>query len=57
VPRESGRVGRQRGKALNPPVHRDGVDLNTTLDRKFLDVAVGQVKPQIPSRLDYTLAA
>jgi hypothetical protein len=28
------------------------IDLNTTLDQQFLDVAIGQVGPQIPAHRD-----
>jgi hypothetical protein len=28
------------------------IDLNTTLDQQFLNVAVGQVEPQVPADRD-----
>jgi hypothetical protein len=38
---------------LHPPEDRDVVSLDTTLDEKFFDVAVGQVVPQIRPDRDH----
>jgi hypothetical protein len=37
----SGGLDEFRREALNPPVHRDVVDLDPALGQKLLDVAVG----------------
>jgi hypothetical protein len=44
-----GRVGQQRCEALHPPIHRDVIDLDPTLGQEFLDVAIRQAEPQIPT--------
>ncbi len=39
----------ERGcEPLNPPIHRDVIDIHPTLGHQLLDVAVGQAIPQIP---------
>jgi hypothetical protein len=34
---------------LDPPVHRDVVDLDTPFCQELLDVPVGQAEPQVPA--------
>jgi hypothetical protein len=48
----SGSVGEQWRKPLHPPVHGDVIDLHAALDQEFLNIAVGQVEPQIPAHRD-----
>ncbi len=48
VPTRPGRIREERGKALNPPVDRDVIDLDPTLPQQFLDIAIGEALPQIP---------
>jgi hypothetical protein len=38
-----------RGEPLHPPVHGDVIHLGTALGEQFLDVAVRQVKAQVPA--------
>jgi hypothetical protein len=45
----SGRLGELLRKALNPPVHRNVVDLDAALGEEFFDVLVGQAEPQVPA--------
>jgi hypothetical protein len=40
-----GGVGQQRGESLHPPVDGDVIDLDTTLDQQFFNVAIRQVEP------------
>src|SRR5919197_5352539 len=47
-----GGVGQQHSEPLHPPEHGDVVDLDTTLNQEFLDVAVGQVVAQVPAHRD-----
>jgi hypothetical protein len=47
VPAESGCVGQQWIEALHPAEYGDVVDLYTSLDEEFFDVAVEQVVPQV----------
>jgi hypothetical protein len=48
VSAEPGRVSEQRGEPLNPPIHRDMVDLDTPFGEQFLNVAIGQPVAQVP---------
>jgi hypothetical protein len=50
VPARPGRIGEPRREALHPPVHRDVIDLDTTLRQQFLNVAIRQAEPQRPTR-------
>jgi hypothetical protein len=52
VPARSGRVGQQRGEALDPAEDGDVVDLNPALTEELFDVAVGEPSPQIPTQGD-----
>jgi len=38
---------------LHPPVDRDVIDFYTALYQQFLNVAVGQVVPQVPAHRDH----
>jgi hypothetical protein len=49
----TGGVGEQRGEPLNPAVDGDVIDLHATLDQELLNVAIGQVEPQIPAHRDH----
>jgi hypothetical protein len=53
VASEPGGVGQQRSEPLDPPEHRDVVDLDTALDQELLDVAVGQAVAQVPADRDH----
>jgi len=53
VPTEAGDVGQQRREPLHPPVDGDVIDLDATLEQQLLNVAVGQVEPQIPAHRDH----
>jgi len=53
VTSEPGSVGQQRREALHPPKHGHVIHLDTTLDQQLLDVAVGQVEPQVPADRDH----
>ncbi len=44
VPAGPGGVGEQRREPLHPPVHRDVVDVDTSLGQQLLDVPVGQAR-------------
>ena len=43
----SGRLGELRRKALNPPIHRDVIDLDAAFGEEFFDVPVGQAEAQV----------
>jgi hypothetical protein len=45
----SGRLGELRRKALNPPVHRDVVDLDAALGEELFDVPVGEAEARVPA--------
>jgi hypothetical protein len=45
MPAEPGSVGQQRSDPLNPPVDRDVINLNPTLDQQLLDIAIGKIEP------------
>jgi hypothetical protein len=47
-----GGIGQQRSEPLHPPVDGYVIDLNTALDQQFLNVAIGQIEPQIPAHRD-----
>jgi len=49
---EPGRVGQQRREALHPPEHGDVVDLRPAFEQQFLDIAEGEVEPQVPADRD-----
>jgi hypothetical protein len=53
MPAEPGGVSKQWGEALHPPEDRDMVDLDTTFEEEFFDVAVGQVVAQIQPDRDH----
>ena len=40
-----GGVDKERREVLYPPVHRDVMDLDSTLDQKFLNVAIREPEP------------
>src|SRR6266540_1632129 len=42
-------TGELRRKALNPPVHRDVVDLDAALGEELFDVPVGEAEAQVPA--------
>lgn len=48
VSARSGRVREQWGEAPHPPVDRDVIDLDSTLNLELLDISMGEPKPQIP---------
>jgi hypothetical protein len=37
-----------RGEALDPPVHRDVVDLDAAFGEELFDISVGKAEPQVP---------
>src|SRR6266567_3810275 len=41
-------LGELRCEPLDPPVHRDVVDLDAALSQELFDVAVGEIEPQVP---------
>jgi hypothetical protein len=45
-------VGQQRREPLHPADDGDVVDLNTTLNQEFLNVAVGEADSQVPADRD-----
>src|SRR6266540_1881062 len=45
----SGGLGELRGEPLDPPVHRDVVDLDAAFGQELLDVPVGEAEPQVPT--------
>jgi hypothetical protein len=49
VPGRAGRVGEQRGEPLDPPVHRDMIDLDTAFGEQFFHIAVREAVTQIPT--------
>jgi hypothetical protein len=51
-PGKPGRVGRQRHEPPHPPEHGDVADLGPTLDQQLLNVATGQIEPQVPAHRD-----
>jgi hypothetical protein len=38
-----------RGEPLDPPVHRDVVDLDPAFGQELLDVTVGEAEAQVPT--------
>ena len=45
----SRRIREKRRETLDPPADRDVVDLDPTLGQRFLDIAIGEPVPQIPT--------
>ena len=41
-------LGELGGEPMDPPVHRDVVDLDASLGQELLHVPVGQAEPQVP---------
>src|SRR3954451_22229132 len=49
VPARPSCVGQEWRESLNPPIDRDVVDLDPTLTEEFLDIAIREPVPQIPT--------
>jgi hypothetical protein len=47
VPTPPRRVQQQRGEPLDPPVHRDVINLDAAFDQECFNVATGQTEPQV----------
>jgi hypothetical protein len=57
VSAEPRRVQQQRGEPLDPPVHRDVINLDTAFEQEFFNVAIGQAEPQVPAHRATTITS